>query len=181
MSNLSPVKTTALPQINVGLLWHVARATNLGVGALTAGNLALARRAAAQAGIKAHYTIIGARDPGAPSVEGDDLSHREIDGRYMINPAGFLADVRASDIMLDISGGDSFTDIYPDKRFAYMTSTKIMTILAGKPLVLSPQTIGPFSRQPHSAIAAWICRKANAVFARDGLSMTAIKTLAPGV
>ena len=171
----------ATPSINVGLLWHVARATNLGIGALTAGNLALARRAAAAAGVDARFTIIGARDPGPPSVSDPDLAHREITGRHMVNPAGFLADVRACDIMLDISGGDSFTDIYPDKRFAYMTSTKIITILAGKPLVLSPQTIGPFSRQPHSAIAAWICRHAQAVFSRDDLSIRALATLAPGV
>lgn len=170
-----------MKQIKIGLLWHVARATNLGIGALTAGNLALARRAAATAGVAARFTIIGARDPGPPSVDDPDLSHREITGRYMINPSGFLADVRACNIMLDISGGDSFTDIYPDKRFAYMTSTKIITILAGKPLVLSPQTIGPFSRQPHSAIAAWICRRAEALFSRDDLSIAALSRLAPGV
>jgi colanic acid/amylovoran biosynthesis protein len=167
--------------IRVGLLWHAARATNLGIGALTAGNLALARKAAASAGVNARFTIIGSRESGPPSVADADLAHREITGRYMIDPGGFLADVRACDIMLDICGGDSFTDIYPDKRFAYVASTKIITILAGKPLVLSPQTIGPFSRQPHSAIAGWICRHARAVFARDGLSIAALATLAPGV
>ena len=167
--------------LRIGLLWHVARATNLGIGALTAGNLALARQAAARAGIDARFVIIGARDPGPPSVDDADLDHREIDGRYMISPSGFLADVRACDIMLDISGGDSFTDIYPDKRFAYMTTTKIIPILAGKTLVLCPQTIGPFSRQPHTAIAGWICRRAAAVYVRDGLSVAALAALAPGV
>ncbi len=167
--------------LHIGLLWHVARATNLGVGALTAGNLALARTALARAGVSGRFTIIGPRDPGPLSVPDQDLAHKDISGRYMINPSGFMADVRACDIMLDISGGDSFTDIYPDKRFAYMAATKILPILAGTPLVLSPQTIGPFSRQPHSAIAGWICRNARAVFTRDALSITAMATLAPGV
>ncbi|MGL4543822.1 MAG: polysaccharide pyruvyl transferase family protein, partial [Polymorphobacter sp.] len=47
-------------------------------------------------------------------------------------------------------------------------------------MILSPQTIGPFSRQPHSALAAWACNRAEAVFARDPLSMQALATLAPG-
>ena len=170
-----------MPELAVGLLWHAARATNLGIGALTAGNLALARQAAAQAGVAARFTLIGSRETGPPSVADADLSNREITGRYMISPSGFLADVRACDIMLDICGGDSFTDIYPDKRFAYVASTKIITILSGKPLVLSPQTIGPFSRQPHSAIAGWIIARARAVFARDALSVAAVAALAPGV
>jgi polysaccharide pyruvyl transferase WcaK-like protein len=168
-------------QINIGLLWHFAGATNLGVGALTASNLALARRAAEQAGVSARFTVIGSRDPGPPCIDGPNVATREITGRYMVNPAGFLADARACDLILDISGGDSFTDIYPDKRFAYMMGTKIMAILAGTPLVLSPQTIGPFSRQPHSAIAGWISRRARAIFTRDALSLAALDKLAPGV
>jgi polysaccharide pyruvyl transferase WcaK-like protein len=167
--------------LNIGLLWHAAQATNLGVGALTAGNLQLARQAAARAGVNARFTIIGNRENGPASVADADLAHRTITGRYMISPGGYIADVLASDLILDICGGDSFTDIYPDKRFAYVATTKIIPILAGKPLVLSPQTIGPFSRQPHSAIAGWICRKAHAVFTRDALSLEAVATLAPGV
>ncbi|OSZ65279.1 hypothetical protein CAP39_12440 [Sphingomonas sp. IBVSS1] len=168
-------------EIRVGLLWHAANASNLGMGALTAGNLALARRAATQAGINARFVIISARDPGPLAEPGLALEQRDVTGRYMIDPRGLLADARACDIMLDISAGDSFTDIYPNKRFAYITGTKIVPILMGTPLVLSPQTIGPFSRQPHSAIAAWICRKARAVFPRDGLSMAALQQLAPDV
>jgi len=166
-------------RLNVGLLWHAAAATNLGVGALTAGNLALARRATTAAGVVPHFTIIGPRESGPAAVAGPDIDHRTITGRYMISPGGYLADVRSADILLDISAGDSFTDIYPDKRFAYMAATKLLPIALGKPLVLSPQTIGPFSRQPHTAVASYICRHAAAVFARDPLSLQALATLAP--
>jgi polysaccharide pyruvyl transferase WcaK-like protein len=167
--------------LRVALLWHAARATNLGIGALTVGNLSLARQAATRAGLTAHFTLIGSRETGPLSAADPDLAHRTITGRYMLSPSGFLADMRASDIILDICGGDSFTDIYPDKRFAYVAASKIIPILAGKPLVLSPQTIGPFSRQPHSATAGWILRRARAVFARDALSVSAVAALAPGV
>jgi polysaccharide pyruvyl transferase WcaK-like protein len=166
-------------RINVGLLWHAASAGNLGIGALTVGNIALARAAAARAGVLPHFTIFTAREGGDPYVADADIALRSITGRYMASPSGFLADLRTLDVMLDISGGDSFADIYSDKRFAYMVATKAATILAGKPLILSPQTIGPFSRQPHSMIAGWICNRAAMVFARDPLSMTVLQKLSP--
>ncbi|MBC7506207.1 MAG: polysaccharide pyruvyl transferase family protein, partial [Sandarakinorhabdus sp.] len=114
-----------------------------------------------------------------PYIADADVGMRTINGRYMASPGGYLADVRAHDIMLDIGAGDSFADIYTDKRFAYILATKAIPILVGTPLVLSPQTIGPFSRQPHAAMAAWACRKAAMVFARDPLSMDVLRKLAP--
>ncbi|WP_416908771.1 MAG: polysaccharide pyruvyl transferase family protein [Polymorphobacter sp.] len=161
----------------IGLVWHSAAATNLGVGALTVGNLTLARRAADRCGVRPRFTLIGTREPGPRYVSDPDIEHRTITGRYMIR--GYLADIARQDIILDISAGDSFTDIYPDKRFAYMVATKLAVLAAGKPLILSPQTIGPFSRQPHTAIAASICRRATHVYARDALSMDALAKLAP--
>jgi polysaccharide pyruvyl transferase WcaK-like protein len=168
-----------LKTLRIGLLWHSAAAGNLGVGALSVGNIALARQAADRAGLRPEFTLFGGRETGVPYITEADTSLRVIAGRYMANPSGYLADVRAHDIMLDIGAGDSFADIYTDKRFAYMMATKAIPILAGTPLVLSPQTIGPFTRQPHSRMAAWVCRKAALVFARDPLSLNVAKQLAP--
>jgi polysaccharide pyruvyl transferase WcaK-like protein len=166
--------------LRIGLLWHAAAAGNLGVGALSVGNLALARAAAARAGVTPAFTIFGARETGAPYITDADVTLRTITGRYMVNPGGYLADLRQQHVMVDISAGDSFTDIYPDKRFAYMVSTKLLALALGKPLILAPQTIGPFSRQPHGAIAAYICNRAALVCARDPLSMAALSSLSPG-
>jgi polysaccharide pyruvyl transferase WcaK-like protein len=165
--------------LRIGLLWHAAAAGNLGVGALSVGNIALARAAAARIGATPHFVAIGAREPGKPYITDADVEHRAITGRYMISPSGYRADLARLDILLDIGAGDSFADIYSDKRFAYMVATKAMAITAGKPLVLSPQTIGPFTRQPHTAIAAWLCRKSERVFARDPLSMAVLEKLSP--
>jgi len=163
----------------IGLVWHSVRSGNLGVGALSVGNIALARRAADRAGLTPIFTVIGPREPGPAYISGLDISAREITGRYMTSPAGYWRDLGRLDYLLDIGAGDSFADIYPDKRFAYIMATKAMAIARGVPMMLSPQTIGPFSRQPHSAAAAWACTRADAVFARDPLSMTALKSLAP--
>ncbi len=166
-----------MTSLRIGLLWHSVAAGNLGVGALTIGNIALARAAAARAGVTPQFTIIGPREAGTPYVSGPDIALRTISGRYMIG--GYRADLRNLDILLDIGAGDSFADIYPDKRFAYIMATKALAIQAGKPLVLSPQTIGPFTRQPHTKLAAWACRRAAVVFARDPLSMQVLQTLSP--
>jgi colanic acid/amylovoran biosynthesis protein len=168
-----------LQTLRIGLLWHSPAAGNLGVGALSVGNIALARAAAAQAGVRPHFTLFGGRESGKPYIGGDDIDIRVIDGRYMISPSGYLADIRRQDIVLDIGAGDSFADIYTDKRFAYIFATKAVAILLGKPLILSPQTIGPFSRQPHSMLAAWACRRASHVFVRDPLSKAVLGKLAP--
>lgn len=165
--------------LRIGLLWHATAAGNLGVGALSVGNMALARAAAARAGVTPHFTVIGPYEPGKPYITGNDVELRTITGRYMASPTGYRADLRELDILLDIGAGDSFADIYPDKRFAYIVATKAFAIAAGKPLVLSPQTIGPFTRQPHTSIAAWICRRAAVVFARDPLSMQVLQGFAP--
>jgi polysaccharide pyruvyl transferase WcaK-like protein len=54
-----------------------------------------------------------------------------------------------------------------------------MATLRGTPLLLSPQTIGPFTRQPYRALAAHAMNKAYAVVARDPESMEAIKEMSP--
>lgn len=168
-----------MKSLRIGLLWHSAAAGNLGVGALSVGNIALARIAAARAGLRPEFTLFGGHETSTPYITDSDIDMRVINGRYMASPSGYLADVHAHDIMLDIGAGDSFTDIYTHKRFAYIMATKLVPILVGTPLILSPQTIGPFSRQPHAAIAAWACRKAAMVFARDPLSMDVLRKLAP--
>lgn len=166
-------------QLHIGLLWHSDNNMNLGVGALTVGNIALVRRAAEMAGIDPVFYLFQVADSGAIYVT-DGVAERHIlNGRYMISPSGYWSDLRKLDLMLDISGGDSFADIYPDKRFAYMIATKELCGWRGVPLVFSPQTIGPFSRQPHSRLATREMERARAVFARDPMSFEAIRKLAP--
>lgn len=165
--------------MNIGLLWHGDGSGNLGVGALTVGNMALVCNAAARAGVEPRFHIFKPAEPMAPYVHDGVVARHVINGRYMASPNGFWRDIKGIDLMLDIGAGDSFTDIYPDKRFAYMAATKELCLRRGVPLVLSPQTIGPFSRQPHSTLASRFLSRAEAVFARDRLSFDAARLLAP--
>ncbi len=49
------------------------------------------------------------------------------------------------DVAVDLSAGDSFSDIYGPRAFAYQSAVKLLLLRMGKPLVLMPQTYGPFS------------------------------------
>lgn len=162
----------------IGLLWHSDRSGNLGVGALTVGHLALIARAARLAGVQPQLHLFQPADANPGYVPHGIASRHDITGRYVAG-GGYWRDIARLDLMLDIGAGDSFADIYPDKRFAYIVATKLMCFWRRLPLVLAPQTIGPFTRQPHKAVAAHVLRRARAVFARDQLSLDAARALAP--
>jgi len=79
-------------------------------------------------------------------------------------PARAVARAQA---VLDISGGDSFTDLYGPKRFRAMILTKRMALTAGVPLVLLPQKLGPFKDAGSRSEAVEVLRRAAAVWVRD--------------
>ena len=83
---------------------------------------------------------------------------------------------RASAV-LDVSGGDSFTEIYGNDRFQTVTLPKRIALDAGRRLILLPQTYGPFRTAAATATARAIVRKAAAAWARDEASFEQLKTL----
>lgn len=167
-------------EISIGLLWHSAGSGNLGVGALTVGNLISARLAAEAVGLQPRFTILHFPSDLRHSYLADEgVRIFEIDRRTMLSPGGFWAEVGKLDCVLDIGAGDSFADIYGFKRFAFLWASKEMALLRRTPLLLSPQTIGPFTRQPQKAMAAHAMNGAYAVMARDPESMRAIAAMAP--
>lgn len=78
--------------------------------------------------------------------------------------------IESADIVLDISEGDSFSDIYGIKRFIQHSIIKLICIKIKKKLVIMPQTLGPFNRSFVKVIAKKILNKADYVFVRDELS-----------
>lgn len=166
--------------LRIGMLWHSPNSGNLGIGALTLGNMALAREAAAEAGVTPLFELIGFADPGKPHyVTGPDVTVTALDARAFLPGGGLWKALRRCDVVLDIGGGDSFTDIYGAKRFAYLWTSKLAARILGKPLILSPQTIGPFDRAWSRLLAGFILGQADGVFARDPQSLAALEELAP--
>lgn len=85
--------------------------------------------------------------------------------------------LRASRAVLDVSGGDSFTDLYGSRRFKAMSKSKGLALKAGAPLILLPQTLGPFRDRTCREEATHLLRSASAVWTRDVASYELLQEL----
>jgi polysaccharide pyruvyl transferase WcaK-like protein len=79
----------------------------------------------------------------------------------------FLNEIYNSKFIGSIHGGDSFSDIYGLSRFIWVIFPDIITLLLRKPLILLPQTYGPYNSTIVKKIARLIIRKAKYVLCRD--------------
>ncbi|WP_417807504.1 polysaccharide pyruvyl transferase family protein [Thioclava sp.] len=163
--------------LRVCLIFHSTRSDNLGVGALTVSEIALLRKLGAKMGREIAITVLDWKDARAPYVAGDDLTLIEVDGAFLKSPKGLFATVKASDLVIDIGGGDSFADIYGAKRLIRMFWMKFAAHLAGTPLVVAPQTIGPFSKRWSKWLAGITLNRSALVAARDDRSGEALRAL----
>lgn len=166
-------------QLRIGLLWHSIRSGNLGVGALTVANQAIAREVAREMGMVPHFVVMQMRDSGTPAMNLADTDVFVIDRKAITSRSGFWRAVGQVDCVLDIGAGDSFADIYGWRRFLFLWITKLMAILRKTPLVLSPQTIGPFTKPVYRALAAYVMKRSDVVVARDAMSRDIASELAP--
>jgi polysaccharide pyruvyl transferase WcaK-like protein len=78
-----------------------------------------------------------------------------------------VKDVQRADAVLDVSGGDSFTDLYGASRFNDVTAPKKLALSLGTPLILLPQTYGPFSRGRNERTARNLIAGSSLAYARD--------------
>jgi colanic acid/amylovoran biosynthesis protein len=168
-------------QIRVGLLWHSLRSDNLGVGALAVSNLMIVREAARRAGCDVRCTVIGFGGPlhyPPNNVPVDEY----IVGRSkeLLPGSGLWNAIKRCDIILDIGAGDSWADIYGFKRFLWMWVPKEMALFQRRKLVLSPQTVGPFSQILPRLMAGSTMRRADKIFTRDTESLGFVKKLGAG-
>ena len=138
----------------------------------------LIRETAERAGIAIEFVVLSMRESSTePLVDG--VRQYEIDTRRLLLPSGFAREVGELDCVIDIGAGDSFADIYGWKRFLFLWLTKRLSVAKGKPLILAPQTIGPFTKQPYKAMASSIMAQSAAVVARDEQSLSVTRELAP--
>jgi polysaccharide pyruvyl transferase WcaK-like protein len=87
--------------------------------------------------------------------------------RRWISGNDCLRHLDESDLVVAISGGDSFSDIYGLERLLYVSLPQILALWVGKRLILLPQTLGPFKSRLAQAIAKYIMRRAELVYSRD--------------
>ncbi|MCX6906473.1 MAG: polysaccharide pyruvyl transferase family protein [Verrucomicrobia bacterium] len=78
---------------------------------------------------------------------------------------------------LSIAGGDSFSDIYGMQRLLYVVLPQVLVLWLGKPLVLLPQTYGPFESALARILARYVLKRAALIYSRDREGVEAAREL----
>jgi polysaccharide pyruvyl transferase WcaK-like protein len=171
-----PAQSSARP-IRICLIMHSTRSDNLGVGALTVSEVEILRGIGRDLGRPLAITVMDWKDVRAPYVSGPDVRLVDLDMKTMLNPFGFFATVLRQDLVIDIGAGDSFADIYGSGRLNRMFVMKYLTHLARAPLVMAPQTVGPFTKPVSTFLARLSMRLCAIVATRDRLSTEAARRM----
>ena len=86
-------------------------------------------------------------------------------------------EIKKCDIVIDLTYGDSFSDIYGFKNYILYTIPKIITLHNKKKLILAPQTIGPYKDFLVRVISKQILKNAEVLCVRDKKSFALAKKL----
>lgn len=87
---------------------------------------------------------------------------------------------KQADAILDIGAGDSFTDIYGQRRFYSIYTQHRVGAFYKLPYCLLPQTIGPFNNPNIRKKAVKEIKRVKCVLTRDKQSYDYVRKIAPG-
>jgi len=79
----------------------------------------------------------------------------------------YLNEIDWAYLVVSLSGGDSFSDIYGLQRFFYSYLPMLLVQVTGKRIVFLPQTLGPFNGWVARVLARFILKNAALVYSRD--------------
>lgn len=164
---------------------------NRGIGALAYSILALLEKIRKNNNIEFNYFILnsefGNKKKDKMIINSDiipftnvipvNISRFRSLCRFIITPEQWMSCIQylKFDYVLNIGGGDSFSDIYGVTRFNTINGQNLQSWLLRKKYVLLPQTIGPFKSQKIRRKAKFSIEKAGLVFARDEKSLAFVK------
>ena len=160
--------------LQVLVLWADDSSPNLGVRALGRGTAALVRRVWPDAAIT--FVNYGHGSPHLPMGRLRSLVREQVTGRR-----GMQKWLSGFDLVIDTRSGDSFADIYGLKRHSIMTAVAACVRRAGIPLVLGPQTVGPFNSKRGRLLARGSLSSAKVLMVRDAESADASARLGRAV
>jgi colanic acid/amylovoran biosynthesis protein len=156
--------------VRVLVLWSDQYSANLGVQVLANGATEFARR------IWGDRTIVDHQDFG-PGEGGIAFAGKPVVRDLLSRTGPIREKLRTYDVLLDTGAGDSFTDIYGLKRLSWMINVHRIASSLRVPIVLTPQTIGPFDTRIGRMAARYALSRSHTVIARDRISFDASSVL----
>ncbi|OQW91775.1 MAG: hypothetical protein BWK79_16175 [Beggiatoa sp. IS2] len=84
--------------------------------------------------------------------------------------------IMETNCVMDITGGDSFTDLYGMHRFIQLSLVKWLFILCQRKLILLPQTYGPFNHAFSRWAAHYLLKRTTVIYSRDYAGVEYVKT-----
>ncbi len=155
--------------IKIGLVGHSFCALNFGVGVLAAGEMYCIEEALKEENFNFEVTCFEALIQNPYSLNGY-LDKVKLEQFNLKNILETKKKFQKMDIIIDATGGDSFSDIYGAKLFVIQMFIKTAILLSRKKYILAPQTYGPFNRKWVALFANYYVNRAEAVFSRDNIS-----------
>ncbi|SEA01959.1 Polysaccharide pyruvyl transferase [Pseudobutyrivibrio sp. ACV-2] len=174
--------------MNVLLCGLLVTNGNLGCIALTYSAISVFQMVSEQLGIVFNYKVVASKiDEQSIDLLCDqlDISRNLVKGEVIKNVykdrndrRKFLDIVRNwADVAVDATQGDSFSDIYGWRRFINYTYAKLLIEKNGIPLLLAPQTYGPYKQFRTRFIAKKACKNASLLMSRDEISKDVLRNM----
>lgn len=88
-----------------------------------------------------------------------------------------IREIKRCDCVIDVTEGDSFSDIYGDGWLRGRTRVKLLVEKLKIPLLLAPQTYGPYIKEKNRNLAVKSIQGANGVLTRDKQSQELIRNI----
>ncbi len=148
--------------MKVLVLWADASSPNLGVRALAEGAKSLVHTVWPTASVE--FQSFGA---GAAPIP---IRERTLVKEQFTRTSPLRSWLSGYDLVVDMRWGDSFSDIYGVRRLAVMSAFARLVHACGIPIVMGPQTIGPFNSKLGQMLGKASGGLANGIIARDEAS-----------
>lgn len=177
--------------IVVGLLGAITNNGNMGCVALTYSIIKACELVAEQLNVSVSYVIFEAGyrtekirrmcqelnidEAKVTSVEQGYIHKWTSCVKYATRNSKMIQKLKECNVVIDLTQGDSFTDAYGDERFFLYTKIKEKVEKLDIPLILGPQTYGPFENEKNKRYAKKVIENAACVISRDQKSADYIK------
>lgn len=161
---------------------------NLGCVALTYSAISVLQSVSEKVGIDFHYKIVASK-VNQKSIE---TLCEQLNIKTELVEAEVIKDIWRNrkerkklikiiknwpDVAIDATQGDSFADIYGWRRFIGYTFAKILIEKNGVPLLLAPQTYGPYKQLRTKLVAKYACSNASLIMSRDEVSKNVLRKM----